>query len=97
LKRRGGPATAAGCAPSKSPTPTPERPTLPRRLHLVQRGGPQRHRRAPARPRQGRSGLGKVQRGLGGRYYKTRKQVDAKVARILGPKRAACCTSPPAP
>lgn len=29
--------------------------------------------------------LGKIQRGLGGRYYKTRKQVDAKVARILGP------------
>jgi hypothetical protein len=29
--------------------------------------------------------LAKVQRGLGGRYYKTRKQVDAKVARILGP------------
>jgi hypothetical protein len=29
--------------------------------------------------------LGKLQRGLGGRYYKTRKQVDAKVARILGP------------
>jgi hypothetical protein len=30
--------------------------------------------------------LGKVQRGLGGRYYKTRTQVDAKVARILGPQ-----------
>src|SRR6266702_4647543 len=30
--------------------------------------------------------LGKVQRGLGGRYYKTRKQVDAKAARILGPQ-----------
>ena len=29
--------------------------------------------------------LGKIQRGLGGRYYKTRKQVDAKLARILGP------------
>jgi transposase len=29
--------------------------------------------------------LGKVQRGLGGRYYKTRKQVDAKVAQLLGP------------
>jgi transposase len=29
--------------------------------------------------------LAKVQRGLGGRYYKTRKQVDAKLARILGP------------
>ena len=29
--------------------------------------------------------LGKVQRGLGGRYCKTRTQVDAKVARILGP------------
>jgi len=29
--------------------------------------------------------LGKVQRGLGGRYYKTRTQVDAKAARILGP------------
>jgi Domain of unknown function (DUF4277)/Transposase DDE domain len=29
--------------------------------------------------------LGKVQRGLGGRYYRTRTQVDAKVARILGP------------
>jgi Domain of unknown function (DUF4277) len=29
--------------------------------------------------------LAKVQRGLGGRYYKTRKQVDARVARILGP------------
>jgi transposase len=30
--------------------------------------------------------LGKVQRGLGGRHYKTRTQVDAKVARILGPQ-----------
>jgi transposase len=30
--------------------------------------------------------LGKVQRGLGGRHYKTRKQVDAKVGRILGPQ-----------
>lgn len=29
--------------------------------------------------------LGRIQRGLGGRYYKTRKQVDDKVARILGP------------
>ncbi|HTE67851.1 MAG TPA: IS1634 family transposase [Actinomycetes bacterium] len=29
--------------------------------------------------------LGKVQRGLGGRYYKTRTQVDAKVAQLLGP------------
>jgi transposase len=29
--------------------------------------------------------LSKVQRGLGGRYYKTRKQVDAKVAQLLGP------------
>jgi transposase len=29
--------------------------------------------------------LGKVQRGLGGRHYKTRKQVDAKVAQLLGP------------
>src|SRR6266511_3690047 len=30
--------------------------------------------------------LGKVQRGLGGRYYTTRTQVDAKVARILDPQ-----------
>ncbi len=30
--------------------------------------------------------LAKVQRGLGGRYYKTRTQVDAKVARILSPQ-----------
>ena len=29
--------------------------------------------------------LGKVQRGLGGRYYKTRTQVDAKVTQLLGP------------
>jgi transposase len=29
--------------------------------------------------------LGKVQRGLGGRYYQTRKQVDTKVAQLLGP------------
>jgi transposase len=29
--------------------------------------------------------LAKVQRGLGSRHYKTRKQVDAKLARILGP------------
>jgi len=29
--------------------------------------------------------LGRVSRGLGGRYYKTRKQVDDKVARILIP------------
>lgn len=29
--------------------------------------------------------LGKVQRGLGGRYYRTRTQVDAKVAQLLGP------------
>jgi hypothetical protein len=28
-------------------------------------------------------GLAKIRNGLGGRYYKTRKQVDAKVARIL--------------
>lgn len=27
--------------------------------------------------------LGRVQRGLGGRYYKTRRQVDARVAKIL--------------
>jgi uncharacterized protein DUF4277/DDE family transposase len=27
--------------------------------------------------------LGRVQRGLGGRYYKTRRQVDARVAQIL--------------
>jgi hypothetical protein len=29
--------------------------------------------------------LGKVQRGLGGRYDKTRTQVDARVAQLLGP------------
>ena len=29
--------------------------------------------------------LAKVQRGLGSRHYKTRRQVDAKLARILGP------------
>jgi transposase len=29
--------------------------------------------------------LGKVQRGLGGRSYKTRTQVDAKVTQLLGP------------
>lgn len=29
--------------------------------------------------------LSRVRNGLGGRYYKTRKQVDAKVARIVGP------------
>ena len=29
--------------------------------------------------------LGRVHNGLGGRYYKTRKQVDAKVARVVGP------------
>jgi transposase len=29
--------------------------------------------------------LSKVQRGLGGRYYKTRKQVDAKVTQLLSP------------
>jgi hypothetical protein len=29
--------------------------------------------------------LGKVQRGLGGRYSKTRTQVDAKVTQLLGP------------
>jgi transposase len=29
--------------------------------------------------------LGKVQRGLGGRYYKTRTQVDAKVTQLLVP------------
>jgi len=29
--------------------------------------------------------LGKIQRSLGGRYYKTRTQVDAKVAQLLGP------------
>jgi transposase len=29
--------------------------------------------------------LGRVQRGLGGRYYPTRKHVDEKVATILGP------------
>ena len=28
--------------------------------------------------------LSRVKRGLGGRYYKTRKQVDARVAKILG-------------
>jgi transposase len=28
--------------------------------------------------------LARVKRGLGGRYYKTRKQVDAKVAKIVG-------------
>ena len=30
--------------------------------------------------------LGRVKRGLGGRHYKTRKQVDARVARVVGPK-----------
>ncbi|MGH2735413.1 MAG: IS1634 family transposase [Actinomycetota bacterium] len=29
--------------------------------------------------------LGRVQRGLGGRYYKTKKDVDSKVAQILAP------------
>lgn len=29
--------------------------------------------------------LGRVRNGLGGRYYKTRQQVDAKVAKIIGP------------
>jgi hypothetical protein len=30
--------------------------------------------------------LGKVRRGLGGRYYKTKEQVDTRVATILGPQ-----------
>lgn len=30
--------------------------------------------------------LSRVQRGLGGRYYKTRGQVDAKVTKIIGPR-----------
>ncbi|MCA1681048.1 MAG: hypothetical protein LC777_19965 [Actinobacteria bacterium] len=30
--------------------------------------------------------LARIKRGLGGRYYKTRAQVDKRVARILGPK-----------
>jgi Domain of unknown function (DUF4277)/Transposase DDE domain len=36
--------------------------------------------------------LGKVARGLGGRYYKTKKQVDAKVAQILQPGMAELIT-----
>ena len=30
--------------------------------------------------------LGRVKRGLGGRYYKTRAQVDKRVTRVVGPK-----------
>lgn len=30
--------------------------------------------------------LARVRNGLGGRYYKTRKQVDAKIANIIGPR-----------
>ncbi|MCA1679368.1 MAG: hypothetical protein LC777_10685, partial [Actinobacteria bacterium] len=30
--------------------------------------------------------LGRIKRGLGGRYYKTRAQVDKRVARVVGPK-----------
>jgi hypothetical protein len=33
--------------------------------------------------RKAEDALARVQRGLGGRYYKTRRQVDAKIARIL--------------
>lgn len=36
--------------------------------------------------------LSRVQRGLGGRYYKTRQQVDAKVAKIIGPRIAGLLT-----
>ena len=33
--------------------------------------------------------LGRIRNGLGGRYYKTRKQVDARVAQILTGQAAA--------
>ena len=36
--------------------------------------------------------LARVERGLGGRYYKTRQQVDAKVAKIIGPRIAGLLT-----
>jgi hypothetical protein len=36
--------------------------------------------------------LGRIRNGLGGRYYKTRKQVDARVATIIGPKIANLIT-----
>lgn len=36
--------------------------------------------------------LSRVKRGLGGRYYKTRQQVDAKVAKIIGPRIAGLIT-----
>lgn len=37
--------------------------------------------------------LARVHNGLGGRYYKTRKHVDAKVARIIGPHIAGLLTA----
>jgi transposase len=36
--------------------------------------------------------LARVKRGLGGRYYKTRRQVDAKVAKVLGDNIAGLLT-----
>jgi transposase len=36
--------------------------------------------------------LARVKRGLGGRYYKTRRQVDAKVAKVLGDNIAGLIT-----
>jgi Domain of unknown function (DUF4277)/Transposase DDE domain len=37
-------------------------------------------------------GLARIRNGLGGRYYKTRKQVDDRVAKLVGPRIAALIT-----
>ena len=41
--------------------------------------------------------LTRVRNGLGGRYYKTQKDVDTKVARSSARTSPDCCTWPPAP
>src|SRR5215217_4437398 len=75
--------SAAPCANGRSPTPRPARRS---RCASPTSTPPSRRARSPPPERalaKAEDALARVQRGLGGRYYKTRRQVDARVAKIL--------------
>lgn len=56
------------------------------RLRALLRGAARGRRGPRAALVKAEEALGRVKRGLGGRYYKTRAQVDKRVARLVGPK-----------
>jgi len=75
-----------GCSVASPSLPRTGPATTSVRLHLVLRGGGLGERRSRAGLQKAIEALERVRNGLGGRYYKTKRQVDDRVAVVLSGK-----------